>query len=173
MSTVSRMCGCGALLAIVAAAPARGQAPVAGRVQPSIIVRSEGRQSTLTVTDLAALPRREIRVVAEGSSDSATVSGVTLWDVLQKAGLPPAEASGRQRAVMYVRLTGVDGQSAIFALVEIDPGFSRRSVLLADRRNGQSLDAVEGPWRAIVPDDLRHARWIRGLVTIDVGTLKP
>jgi hypothetical protein len=44
---------------------------------------------------------------------------------------------------------------------------------LADRRNGQSLDAVEGPWRAIVPDDLRHARWIRGLVTIDVGTLKP
>ena len=95
------------------------------------------------------------------------------WDVLQKAGVPPAEASGRQRAVMYVKLTGADGQNAVAALVEIDPGFSRRVFLLADRRNGQPLNAVEGPWRAIIPDDQRHARWIRGLISIAVSTVVP
>jgi hypothetical protein len=35
------------------------------------------------------------------------------------------------------------------------------------------LDATEGPWRVFVPDELRHARWIRGLTRIDVGTLPP
>jgi hypothetical protein len=100
------------------------------------------------------------------------VSGFALWDVLQKAGIPSAEASGRQRAMMYVRLTGADGQSALFALVEVDPGFSHRAIVVADRRNGQPLDVVDGPWRVFAPDDIRHARWIRGLVSIDVQSLK-
>ena len=90
-----------------------------------------------------------------------------------KAGVPPTEASGRQRAVMYVKLTGADGQNAVVALVEIDPGFSRRVFLVADRRNGQPLNAVEGPWRAIIPDDQRHARWIRGLVAVTVSSVAP
>jgi len=155
------------------AAVASAQSASAGHAPSTLTVRSDGKQWTLSAADLSALPRHELRVVAEGSSDSATVSGIALWDVLQKAGVPSPEASGRQRAAMYVRLTGSDGQSAVFALVEVDPGFSRRSVLLADRRNGQPLDAVEGPWRAIVPDDLRHARWIRGLAGIELGTIKP
>ena len=73
---------------------------------------------------------------------------------------------------MYVKLTGADGQSAVLALVEIDPSFSKRVVLLADRRNGKALDAAEGPWRAFIPDDLRHARWVRGLVAVEVLTIK-
>jgi len=46
---------------------------------------------------------------------------------------------------------------------------TRRTV---DIGEGGPLDDVEGPWRAIIPDDLRHARWIRGLVTISVESLK-
>ena len=72
---------------------------------------------------------------------------------------------------MYVRVVGMDGQAAVFALVELDPGFSRRATVLADQRDTKALSAVEGPWRLIVPDDLRHARWIRGVVRIEVGTL--
>ncbi len=138
-----------------------------------ITVKADGKQTILSASELAKLKRIDVRVVPEGSSDSATVSGVKLWDVLQAAGVPSAEASGRQRAVMYVRLAGADGQNAVLALVDVDPGFSRRLVLVADRRNGQPLDGAEGPWRVFVPDDIRHARWIRGLVTIEVGTIKP
>lgn len=64
----------------------------------SIVIRVDGRESVLSAEVLRALPRHEARVVAEGSADSVVVSGVALWDVLQKAGVPPTEASGRQRA---------------------------------------------------------------------------
>jgi len=139
----------------------------------ALTVRSGGRDSVLSPAQLATIPRHDLRVAGEGSTDTGTVSGINLWDVIQKAGVPPAVASGRQRGSMYVRLKGADGQTAIFGLVEIDPGFSKRIVLVADRRNGKPLDDTEGPWRAFVPDDLRHARWIRGLVLVEVDTLKP
>jgi hypothetical protein len=73
---------------------------------------------------------------------------------------------------MYVKLTGADGQSAVVALAEIDPSYSKRVVLVADRRNGKLLDASEGPWRVFVPDDMRHARWIRGLISVEVLVAK-
>lgn len=154
------------LAAIAAAGAQRPSAPV-------LHVHAEGREVVLTAADLGGLPRHELRVAAENASDSATVAGVTLWDILQKASIPSQEASGRQRAATYVRLMGSDGQSALFALVELDPGFSRKTVLVGDRRNGRPLDSTEGPWRVFAPDDLRHARWVRGLVRIDVGTLPP
>jgi len=87
-------------------------------------------------------------------------------------GFPSEKASGRQRAVIYVKLTGADGQSAVVALVDVDPTFSKRVVLVADRRDGKPLDAAEGPWRVFIHEDLRHARWIRGLVSIEALTLK-
>jgi hypothetical protein len=139
----------------------------------ALTVRSAGRDSVLGAAQLAMIPRHDLRVAGEGSTDSATVSGVTLWDLIQKAGVPSATASGRQRGSMYVRLKGADGQSAVFGLAEIDPGFSKRMVLVADRRNGQPLDGAEGPFRAFVPDDIRHGRWIRQLVLVEVDTLKP
>ena len=37
---------------------------------------------------------------------------------------------------------------------------------LIDRRDGRPLNAVEGHWRLVIPDEGRHARWIRGLVLI-------
>ena len=162
-----------ALLFVLAATPLRGQASNVTAPPGSIMVARESRQTILAPADLSKLPHRSVRVVAEGSSDSATVSGVNLWDILQAVGVPPTEASGRQRAVMYVRLKGSDGQSAVVALVEVDPGFSRRTVLVADRRNGELLGESEGPWRVIIPDDQRHARWIRGLISIEIVSLKP
>jgi hypothetical protein len=158
------------ILLLAAALLVRGFTPPA---KGALTVRSGGRDSVLSPAQLATIPRHDLRVAGENSTDSATVSGVTLWDVMQKAGVPSAAASGRQRGSMYVRLKGADGQSAVFGLVEIDPSFSKRMVLVADRRNGQPLDDVEGPWRAFVPDDIRHARWIRGLVLVEVDTLKP
>lgn len=144
-----------------------------GTASPVLHVHAGSRDTSLSAADLRSLARHQLKVAAENSGDSATVSGFALWDVLQKAGVPSPEASGRQRAASYVRLVGADGQTAFFALVELDPGFSRKTVLLGDQRDGRPLDAVEGPWRVFAPDDLRHARWIRGLGRIDVGTLPP
>jgi hypothetical protein len=161
-----------ALLVLSTAAQSQSAGATQARAAGSIAILADGKELVLSPSEIAKLERREARVVAEGASEAATVSGVRLWDLIQRAGVPSAQASGRQRAVMYVKLTGADGQSAVLALVEVDPGFSQRTVLVIDRRDGKPLDSVEGPWRVIIPDDGRHARWIRGLVTIEVVTLK-
>ena len=138
----------------------------------SISIRAESVNLTLSAADLTKIPRHEHAVDVEGAGGPGTVSGILLWDLLQLAGVPSPKASGRQRAVMYIKLTGADGQSAALALVDVDPSFSKRVVLVADRRNGKPLDAAEGPWRVFIPDDIRHARWIRGLVAIEVVAIK-
>lgn len=126
----------------------------------------------LSPADLAKVARHELTLPADDGNKPASVSGMRLWDPLQLARVPSPTASGRQRAVMYVTLTGDDGQNAVMALVEIDPSFSKRAAVVAGRRDGKALDEAEGPWRVFIPDDVRHARWIRGLVAIEVLELK-
>lgn len=164
-----------AFAVFVFAHAAQAQAPVAPRAVASAAVapgtltlRAAGRTLVLSVAELAALPRVDIQLAGDAPGDSSTVSGVRLWDVIQRLGVPAAEASGRQRAVMSVVLTGRDAQRAVLALVEVDPSFSIETILLAERRNGAPLADVEGAWRAIVPNDRRHARWIRDVVGIEV-----
>ena len=61
-----------------------------------------------------------------------------------------------------------DGYRVLFSLTEFDPAFSDRVILLADRRDGKRLENREGPLRLIVPGDKSHARWIRGVTTLEV-----
>lgn len=94
------------------------------------------------------------------------LAGVALWDVLQLLRVPSQHASGRQRGASYVKVVGADSQAAVFAVAEVDPSFTRRTIILADQRDGRSLDDTEGPWRLIAPDDIRHARWIRRVTAV-------
>jgi hypothetical protein len=163
------------MIAIVVAPtsfPAAAQVATAPAAMRALKINYGDRALTVSPADIAALPHRNVRV-AEDTGDSVTVSGVSLWDVLQKVGIPSAQASGRQRAATFLRLQGADAQVAVVALVEIDPGFSRRIALVADRRDGHPLDETEGPLRVVIPDDQRHARWIRGLASITVTTASP
>src|SRR5690349_24866574 len=61
-----------------------GLAPAPG----SLTVMHDGRATLLTPADLGKLPRHETRIVPEGSADSATLSGISLWDLLHAAGTP-------------------------------------------------------------------------------------
>jgi hypothetical protein len=69
---------------------------------------------------------------------------------------------------LYVLVKARDGYAAVFALPEFDPGFTDTVILLADQRGGHSLDAVEGPFRIIVPGEKRHARWVRQVTELEV-----
>lgn len=154
------------------AAPTQIRGSKSAAAPGAITVRNEKITKVFSLADLAKLTRHDYRILSEGTGDSATVSGINMWDLLQAAGIPSAEASGRQRVVMYVRLAGADGQNAVISLVEIDPSFSKRPAVIANQRDGKSLDDAEGPWRVFIPDDQRHARWIRGLISIEVVTLQ-
>lgn len=70
----------------------------------------------------------------------------------------------------YVRLEAADGYTALVALPECDSSFRERPVLLAWMKDGQPLNAHDGPFQVIVPDDRKHARDVRHVIRLEVVT---
>ena len=48
----------------------------------------------------------------------------------------------------------------------------RGEVIVADTMNGQPLDAKSGPFKLVVTEDKRPARWVRNLVSIELKSAK-
>lgn len=119
---------------------------------------------------LAGLPRRTIAVTEEHGG-TVTYSGVDLGAVLARAGAPSGKTVGGPALAAYVLVRASDGYRAVFALPELDPGFTDRVVLLADQRDGAPLPAQLGPYRIVVAGEKRAARWVRNVTEIDFEPL--
>ncbi|KJV34650.1 molybdopterin-dependent oxidoreductase [Luteibacter yeojuensis] len=117
--------------------------------------------------DMASLPRVEVTAGAHGDAPSAW-QGVNLIDVLRAQGAPVGKALRGKALAEFVRITAADGYQVIFSLGELDPDFGGRKVVLVDRHEGKPLDAKDGPYRVVVPDDSRPARWIRNVTAIEL-----
>jgi len=105
---------------------------------------------------------------------SGKLSGVSLADVLRLVDVPHGDSLRGPALATYVVIEAGDGYRALFALAELDAGFTDKVVLLADRKDGAALSAKDGPFQLIVPDEKRPARWVRQvkrirLVSIPVG----
>jgi hypothetical protein len=61
-----------------------------------------------------------------------------------------------------------DGYRVVIALPEIDPAFTDRQVVLAFLKDGKPLETKEGPYRLIIPDEKRMARWVRQVTTLKI-----
>jgi hypothetical protein len=96
----------------------------------------------------------------------ATYEGVALADLLGLAGVTFGQTVRGPRLADVVVVEASDGYRVAFALAELDPGFTDRVVLLADRRDGQPFGKDDGPFRVIVPGEKRPARWIRQVTAI-------
>ena len=57
---------------------------------------------------------------------------------------------------LYLVVEAADGYRVVFALPELDPGYTDRTILLADRRDGKPLSDREGPLQVIVPGEKKH-----------------
>ena len=131
-------------------------------------VSGAGVQSmTFTAADLAAMPRRTVKVQDRDGVET-TFEGVTVQDVLAKAGMQFGHSLRGPRLKDYLLAESSDGYGVVFALPELSEEFSARTVMVVDKANGQPLAKEEGPFRTIVPDEKRHARWVRGLVSLTV-----
>lgn len=126
------------------------------------------RPQQWTLDDLAKLPRREVRA-RDRDGTEATFAGVALLDLLRLAEVPVGEKLRGNNMALYLLIEAADGYRVVFALPELDPGFTERVVLLADHRDGQPLSTAEGPLRLVVPDEKRHARWVR---QVQSGTIR-
>jgi hypothetical protein len=61
-----------------------------------------------------------------------------------------------------------DGHRAVIALPELDPAFTDKQTLLGFLRDGKPLGGKEGPYRIVIPDEKRMARWVRQVTTLRI-----
>lgn len=121
-----------------------------------------------TAADFGRLPRQTVRA-KEHDGKEAEFEGVPLVEVLKAAGVPfGADLRGPALAA-YLVVEASDGYRAVFALPELDPAFTDRVILLADRRDGKPLGDAQGPIRVVVPGEKRHSRWVRRVTTLKIG----
>jgi hypothetical protein len=154
------------ILALLLCAPAI----VCAQASQSVALRVIGdvpKHLDLGVADIAAFKRQTIHVTDE-KGGPAEYTGVPVAEVLEKAGAPIGKEMKGSNMAMGLVARAPDSYRVLFSLAEFDPAFNDRVIILADRRDGKPLDNREGPLRFIVPGDKRHARWIRGVDTLEV-----
>ena len=98
-------------------------------------------------------------------------SGVTLANLLTKAGMLLGDTAKRKTIVSCLVVTAADNYKAIYALSEIDPLFANRTIIVADRADKKALPEEDGPFQIIVPGEKKHARWVRQVTALDVVVL--
>lgn len=151
-----------------------GQQPVnagkrEGAAEPvGLKVQGAGLKSLeLSGQDLAAMARKTL-VVKEKDDVEAKYEGVTVQEILTKAGMGFGQALRGPRMRDYLLAEAGDGYGVVFALPEISEEFSDRVVIVADKINGGPITGRDGPFKIIVSDEKKHARWVRDVRTLTV-----
>jgi len=129
------------------------------------IVGPDGRAKRFTAGMLAALP--VARVSATSHEKTVAYSGADLVDVLRAAGIDPPDHLRGATVRRVLLAQGADGYTAAFSFAELDATLGGRKIYLVDRADDKPL-ADDGPWRLVVPQDARAARWVRQLTRLTV-----
>ena len=131
------------------------------------IPAARGKALSLDFAALDKLPQR--RVQAEAHGHKADCRGANLIDVLTQVGASSGEKLRGKDLALYVRIRAADGYRVVYALAELDPMFRGDNVpVLTHECDGKPLDAKDGPFRIVAPDEKRPARWIRQVTAIDL-----
>lgn len=158
--------------ALVAWTTAGGQARSASPASTTVeIVGPTGQHKTFGASDLAAM--RSIDTSVSSHNVHGRYRGVPLGDLLRLVGLTKGDSLRGAALAQDVIVEASDKYRVVFAPAELDSGFTNKLVLLAYAKDGAPLGASEGPFRIIVPDEKRPARWVRGAVRILVRPCAP
>jgi hypothetical protein len=123
----------------------------------------------IDAVSFAAMKRISVTAMAHDGKNHE-YSGVSLFDILTKAGAVPNNLLRGKALAKYVLITAADHYQVVIALPETDPAFTDKVILLADKQDGENLNAGSGPYRLIVPQDKKQARSAMRVVSIEVQT---
>jgi hypothetical protein len=143
----------------------------AAHAQSVTLKGPDGRTRTLTAAEIAAMPHKQALLAGEGGAAPRSYEGVALTDLLQSVGAPAGRMLHGAALADLVVVKGADGYRAVFALAETDPGMRQAIPILSDRAADGALSAKEGPFRLVSPGDLRPARSVRQVVSIEVESV--
>lgn len=128
-----------------------------------------GQSTTLTATEFDKLPHVEHRA-KDHDGQEHNYAGVSLAVLLQRAGTPLGGQLKGKALANYLVVDATDGYRVVFALPELDSLFAKQVIFLANRRDGQPLPAGQGPYRIVVPQETKQARWVRQVTALTVRT---
>ncbi len=134
----------------------------------SLAVDSAQGQLSFSPETLKTLHHVQLTVTDGHSHAKQTYSGVPLVELMEKVGAPIPEAVKGKALAEYVVATGSDGYKAVLSLAEIEPGFHPGTVIVADTLDGKPLGAQGGPFKLVVEEDSKPARWVHNLVKLEL-----
>jgi hypothetical protein len=127
---------------------------------------------TYTLSSLEALPATTLTATYMGPTGSVTdtYTGVSLWTLINDAGLVTDPFIKNDVLRKYVVAVGSDGYEAVFSLGEIDPMFGDQPDLVAyaDTLGQLGPDGSDGFARMVVPGDIAGGRYVSNLIELGV-----
>jgi hypothetical protein len=141
---------------------------VLAQSQQLTVQTEAGKQTVLSRADLEDMPHVKVTI----SQNSTTFEGVPLREVLEKGGIAFGESLRGKRLSSCLLVEAADGYRVVIALPEIDRAFTDKQIVLAFLENGKPLDAKTGPYRIVIPDEKRMARWVRQVTTLKIVDVK-
>jgi hypothetical protein len=127
----------------------------------------------ITPATLAALHQsttEKVTYMAGSSPTTDTYTGVSLWTLIQDAGLLTDPAIKNDLLGFAVVATGSDGYRAVISLGEIAPTFGNQPdlVVYRDVKGQLGPNGSDGALRLVVPGDQAGGRYVSNLVSLQV-----
>ncbi|MGA8214977.1 MAG: molybdopterin-dependent oxidoreductase [Candidatus Sulfotelmatobacter sp.] len=142
--------------------------PALLQCQQVTVENETGKQVQLARADLEALPHIKVTVTTGSTGASAAFEGIALGTLLAKAGVGLGETLRGKRMASCLLVEAADGYRAVIALPALDPTFTDKQIVLAFLKDGKPLGDKEGPYRIVIPDEKRMARWVRQVTVLKI-----
>ena len=99
-----------------------------------------------------------------------TYTGVSLWNLIQDAGLLTDPSIKNDLLNFVVVATGSDGYRTAFSLGEIHPAFGNQQDIVAysDQKGQLGSGGSDGAMRIVVPGDVAGGRYVSNLTSLQV-----
>ncbi len=117
--------------------------------------------------DPSTLKQVSVKAVGHDNKEHE-YSGVLLSDIISAAGVQLGEPAKRSTVATYLLIRAKDDYQCLYALAELDPLFTDRQIILADKVDHVALSADNGPFQVIAPGEKKHGRWIRQVISMEL-----
>lgn len=158
-------------VAFLASAHSSEQMPATPAAEANLRLTADSNHASVVLSpaDFHSLPHITLTVHNPHSDATENYSGVQLSELLAKVSAPLGKELRGKAMTSYVVATGSDGYAVVLSLAEVDPEFHSGEIIVADQQDGHAL-GKDGPFRLIVSEDKRPARWVHNLVSITLRT---
>jgi hypothetical protein len=164
------------VLLIPAASIAHGQATAEhahakAATSSELKLTIDGKSSTLTLAELAAMPQKTVTVHNEHTKTDETYTGVALSELLAKYGFAVGQSTHRKMLRSYISAEGTDKYWVLYSATEIEGSEHTADVIVATGMNGKPL-GDDGQLKLIDSADKKPQRWVRNLAAITLVTVE-